>query len=81
MSNKIRNKLKRGKLVFIKHSYEYPELEGTFGIIIGMTELEFDSEDKSELVDVFDVHCENKILQCYEEDLEIIENEKHISYS
>ena len=71
---------KQGDLVLITHSYEHPELEGFVGMIIGMTELEFDDEDKNELVDVFDVHCGDEILQCYSDDLEVIKDEKYISY-
>ena len=73
-------RFKQGDLVLITHSYECPELEGLVGMIMGMTELEFDDEDKNELVDVFDVHCCDEILQCYSDDLEIIKDEKHVSY-
>lgn len=72
-------RFKKGDLVLITHSYEYPELEGTVGMIMGMTELEFDDEDKNELVDVFDVHQGEVILQCYSDDLEIIKDEEYIS--
>lgn len=72
-------RFKQGDLVLITHSYEYPDLEGSVGMIMGMTELEFDDEDKNELVDVFDVHCGDEILQCYSDDLEVIKNEKHVS--
>ena len=72
-------RLKQGDLVLITHSYECPELEGSIGMIMGMTELEFDDEDKNELVDIFDVHCGDEILQCYSADLQVIENEKSIS--
>jgi len=71
--------LSKGDLVLIMHSYECPELEGLVGMVMGMTELEFDDEDKSELVDIFDVHCGDKILQCYSDDLEKIKDEKSIS--
>jgi len=72
---------KQGDLVLIHHSYECPELEGSVGIVVGMTELEFDDEDKNELVDIFDVHCGDEILQCYSDDIEVIKNEKHISHT
>ena len=39
------SKFNGGDLVLITHSYECPELEGQFGMIMGMTELEFDDED------------------------------------
>jgi hypothetical protein len=74
-------RFKQGDLVLITHSYEYPELEGSVGMIMGMTELEFDDEDKNELVDVFDVHCGDEILQCYSDDLEVVKNEKCASHA
>jgi hypothetical protein len=73
-------RFKQGDLVLITHSYESPTLEGYVGMIIGLTELEFDDEDKNKIVDVFDVHCGDEILQCYADDLEMIKDEKHISY-
>ena len=75
----MKPKFNGGDLVLITHSYECPELEGHFGMIMGMTELEFDDEDKNELVDIFDVHCGDEILQCYSDDLELIKDEKHFS--
>jgi len=72
-------KFNSGDLVTIAHSYEHQDFEGAVGMIIGMTEIEFEDEQGNETIDLFDVHCGDEILQCYSDDLTQVKDKKYVS--
>jgi hypothetical protein len=73
MSNKM--KYKQGDLVLVTHSYEKPELEGSAGMVMGMTEMEFDDDIHADLVDIYEIHVGEEILHCYSDDLSKLNDE------